>query len=338
MELLDTKRYQAPEFTRLSYHTSEARAFWAPAIQGASRIVSVAEMESVVQGLRPCGTLHIPNVDGDRVYARLARAGLKWKRLTKVGKSAGGFSHRRHPSVKEGDPNFSWFSVMGRTQKDVDDFSLGHVKSNHDLMGKQLGFPACCRRFFTRNWPKYCDPIWQAAANTPGAEYRIDKHVQFAQGLQPTADGEGAYPETVTHRIHIKGHPGCNAALRYVGARTWFHLPCSFQCEESIEKAEQWLTMMKELDPKAYLATKYLLSLPLAWDVCHGYTKVITPAFTVHAGSTESKHRYVVEYEADPSSLPASDIPGAANGLEWPMRPGDINTAPLMAAGPGGLT
>lgn len=308
MELLDTTRWQAPSFTRMSYHTTEARKYWAPLIQLMNGTVADLEIRSIAAGLRSCGTIHIPNVDGDQTYRKLAEAGLKWKRLTKVGHDPG-FSHRRHAAVQKGDLHYSWFSVMGRNQDDLDDFALAYEKSNHDLMGKLLGFPACCRRFFAQNWPKYCDPIWQSAANTEGAEL--------------------VGPRT----LHVKGHPGCNVMLRYIGVRTWFHLPCSLRCEETIALSESWLNLIREMDEASFEATRLLLSLPLAWDVNHGYAKVMTPAFTVHAGSTESRYRYVVEYEADPCGLPDLDIPGAANGLVWPMRPGDLNKAPLLAAG-----
>lgn len=320
MDLLDTKRFQAPSFTRVTFHSSAGRDYWGPMIESANRGSYEAELMSVAQGLRRCGTLHIPNVDGDATYQRLAAAGVKWLRLAKVGHSSG-FSHRRHPPVKDGDPNFSWFSVIGLDAQDLKDFALAHSKSNHAAMGRLLGFPSCCRGFFNKNWPKYCDPIWQSALNTEGV-----KRVALRQGST----------QLPVNRVQVAGHPGCNVMLRYIGVRTWFHLPCSLRCEATIRLSDTWMSLIRERSEASFTATKLLLSLPLAWDVCHGYARVITPAFTVHAGSTESRSRYVVEYQAHPSGLPAGDLPGAVQGMEWPMRPGDLNTAPLHAAG--GLT
>ena len=306
-------------FSRITHHSSEAQEYWGPVIQKARRASDETELVSVAEGLRDCGTVHIPNVNGDRVYATLAKYGLKWKRLVQVGPSEG-FSHRSHPPVEPGNPNFTWFSVVAKTEEKLEEFSEAHGtnQSNHEWIGQLLGFPICCRKFFTDQWPKYCDPIWQSALRTPGAEI-----VEWPATEMPV------------HVLKVTGHPGCNVMLRYIGARTWFHLPCSLRCEKTIELSEQWLQLVREYDEAGYTAMKYLLSLPLAWDVCHGYARVLTPAFTVHAGSVESAERYIVECEHDPYLLPAGEpIPGAVNGMRWPLRPGEgISNAPLYAAG-----
>lgn len=316
MEMLDTSRWNAPSFTRTTFHSTRAQEFWQSHIRRAGNSVELAEMESIVHGLRECGTIHIPNMNGDRVYEKLARAGLYWKQLAQVGSSQG-FSHRRHAPVTPGNPNFTWFTVMGSSQQVVDDWAMFYEASNHEAMGKLLGFPPCCRKFFVREWTQYCDPIWQAALNSQNAGEIIKNEAT----------------ERPEYRIHVVGHPGSNVMLRYVGVRTWFHIPCALNCQPTIEKSKQWMDLLEEIDSKCAQSLRYLLSLPLAWDVCHGYVKVITPAFTVHAGSVEAAHRYIVEYEADPCELPDGEIPGAVNGLTWPMRPSDMNTAPLVAAG-----
>ena len=58
MEMLDTKRYNAPSFTRITYHTTEGREFWAPLIAAASRSVQVMEMASVAEGRHAAHSEH----------------------------------------------------------------------------------------------------------------------------------------------------------------------------------------------------------------------------------------------------------------------------------------
>ena len=159
--------FEAPSFTRICYHSSEARDYWGKAFKLAGSVCWEAELRTAADGVRACGTCHIPNVGGDRMYEKLARYGLKWRRLTRVGPSAG-FSHRRHAPLQEGDPNFSWFTVVSSDDANLDAFEAAHSKSDHNAMGDLLGFPSCCVGGFNEHWPEYCDPIWQAAQATPG--------------------------------------------------------------------------------------------------------------------------------------------------------------------------
>lgn len=299
------KDFRAPTFTRVTYHSKEAQEYWSRLMTLASQYAQTAELVTVAEEIRDCGTTHIPNINGDRVYRKLADLGLKWRRLRKVGSSTG-FSHRAHPPVKEGDSNFSWFSVVSKKEECLDEFADAIEKGNHIMIGDFLGYPSCCTSWFSRVWPKFCDPIWQIAENTPGA-----KKAEWPF--------EHKYPIKV---LKVKGHPYTNPMMRYSNVRMMFHLPCSFQCEETIKRAEKWFEVLKELDENAARATGYLLSLPLAWDCCHGYLKVVNPPFSVHAGSVECAYRHVIWWEPSPCFLPDEDIPGAVSGTVYPfMRP-----------------
>ncbi|KKM68057.1 hypothetical protein LCGC14_1464720 [marine sediment metagenome] len=303
--------FEAPSFTRICYHSSEARDYWGKAFKLAGSVCWEAELRTAADGVRACGTCHIPNVGGDRMYEKLARYGLKWRRLTRVGPSAG-FSHRRHAPLQEGDPNFSWFTVVSSDDANLDAFEAAHSKSDHNAMGDLLGFPSCCVGGFNEHWPEYCDPIWQAAQATPGV-------VELPYVGGPYSINNP--PDRPVGTLQVRAHPATNNMLRYASARVMFHLTCQLQCPATIDRAEDWVRIMEEITPGGGKATIQLLSLPMAWDVCHGWVKVVTPAFTVHAGSVETQHRYIVQVEPDPWLLPFkySEIPGRVAGQFWPM-------------------
>ncbi|MHA2065248.1 MAG: hypothetical protein ACXABY_12800 [Candidatus Thorarchaeota archaeon] len=302
MKLLD-ENFNPPEFTRITYHSLEAREFWGKLITIANMVTNEAELRAVAEGLRRCATLHIPNVDGDKVYKQLAHYGLKWERMKKIG-SGSGFSHKAHPPPGETD-HYYWFTVAGKNEEDIEQFVLAEKNGNHVMMGDELGFSQCCIDHFSRVWPKYCDPIYQQAQATENA-YLVE------------------YPPTEAPTVvaRVVGHPYCNAALRYMGTRVWFHLPCKFDCEHTIERGKEWLDVVRDIEPPAVAALEHLLSLPMSWDVNHGYAKIITPAFTLHAGSVASAQRYIVQIDTDEnmtSYKSIKEIPGAVQGSVWPF-------------------
>jgi hypothetical protein len=305
---------EVPAFKRLNFHSSDAREYWGPMIVAARRAANEAELVTVAEGMRSCATVHIGNVNGQDMCNKLAGYGLVWKTLRKVGSSKG-FQHRHHPPAED-ETNFAWYAVVGKDRDVLEEFAQADQRSNHMIMGQLLGFPDCCCGFFEKVWPRYCDPVWQIAIRTPDA----------AEIEWPRATDR---PVTVAR---VSGHPATNCMLRYMSVRISFHLPCSFQCEKTIALSEKWMGVLESMDPKVAQATRYLLSLPLAWDVNHGYAKIVTPVFTLHSGSVETTHRYVLHFCPEPSMLPDGDIPGLVGGTFWPLGPktGTPRGAPLI--------
>lgn len=291
--------FNPPEFSRLTFHNAAGREFWAPKIREAASSAHKNELVTVSLGMRQCATLHIPNWNASQYYRQLTDLGLLWKHLRAVGSGPGGFSHKAHP-VPEDTVKFNWYTVVARTDEDLEAFAKAHEVNDHDTIGKMLGFPDCCREWFTKVWPTYRDPIWQQAENSP------QEAPQWPVGPMATT-------------LQVQGHPYCNSAMRYIGIRSMFHLPCSFNCEASIALGDQWFDIMRKHSPNAARWAGWMLSLPQRWDVLHGHAKTVTPAFTIHAGSVEAAERYVVIMKGYDAMLPPGDIPGAIGGIWYPM-------------------
>lgn len=72
-------------------------------------------------------------------------------------------------------------------------------KAGHGPAGELLGYPPCCRAFFSEHWGKVIDTTEAMARNANG-----------------------------------NGPPECNMLLRWLGIRMVSHLPCSFTCEATV--------------------------------------------------------------------------------------------------------
>ena len=151
------------------------------------------------------------------------------------------------------------------------EFKEAHFKGDHIKQGGFLEFPLCCREFFNEHWSKgYIDPIWQMV--------HPDKFVLIENN-------------TLFYEVE-DCHPFSNPLLRYAGIRVGFHIPCSFNCPETIQIAEQRLTLMKEDDKKLLIA---LLSMPMSWDCYHGTAIIKTPLFQIVMQSNPCTERFVVK-------------------------------------------
>jgi len=174
----------------------------------------------------------------------------------------------------EGDSNV--YCIIAREMDDalayLDAFNAG----DNVRQGEMLGFPSCCCLFFEQNWKAgYFDPVWQMTGKD-------------------------------------QSHPYANPLLRYIGLRVGFHIPCSFNCAETIKGAHARLLIAKDRDLVKLLTG--LLSMPISWSALHGQAVVRTPIFYLIT-QTVPTHK---EYRID---LKGSFMPNeAAAGVCFPFR------------------
>jgi len=164
-----------------------------------------------------------------------------------------------------GDSNV--YCVIARDIETANGFRKAFIAGDHDTQGHYLGFPKCCREFFAREWGAgNYDPI-------------------------PMMDRTGF-------------HPLSNPALRYIGVRVGFHIPCSFNCHRTVQSAIERLECGQYEDRKLLTA---FLSMPMQWDALHGILQIRTPLFWLIT-TTVPTHRAKID-------IPGSFIP--AEGV-WP--------------------
>ena len=145
------------------------------------------------------------------------------------------------------------YCVISRDIDTATEFREAFKAGNHIMQGELLGFPECCTAFFSEQWAvgNY-DPI----------------------------------PQMARERFH----PFSSPALRYVGLRVGFHIPCSFACEKTIDIAGKRLLLATDDERKLLTA---LLSMPIEWNARHGVLQIRTPIFFA-IGTTVPAHNDII--------------------------------------------
>jgi hypothetical protein len=338
-------------------------------------MVSELEVSSVARGHRPCAWQTIAEDQFPRFAAAWAEMGLISLPILRV-RNFTGFAHR-HEKPQPGE-RANVCVIVARTLKDALRFKAANASGDNDTQGELLGFPKCCRTFFSDAWAGgYYDPIWQIAENTVKKEEEknekihkafresggccewmnknghddcwhtdgtchVDGHADSHHDVyvdSPHCDTppqsecfegdktiwqmrEGIISSRIEHfegkKIKLWGsdvHPFANPLLRYAGIRVGFHLPCAFDCQETIAVAAERMDLAKETDPNLADILHGLLSMPMSWDVYHGIAVVRTPIFYLIVPSVPVAERHVVEVVSEPSFIPKE----SAKGMGFPF-------------------
>ena len=272
-----------PPSCRTTWVSEEARKVWASVLPRVSSMVSELEVSSVAKGHRPCAWQTIAEDQFPRLAAVWAEMGLVSLPILRV-RNFTGFAHR-HEKPRAGEQANVCVIIAG-SLKDALRFKAANASGDNDVQGELLGFPKCCRKFFDDAWAGgFFDPVWQAAMNT-NHDIVGERH------------------------IRVQGHPFANPILRYAGLRVGFHLPCAFDCRETIKVAIERMTLADQVDARLADILQGLLSMPMSWDVYHGIAVVRTPIFYLIVPSVPAAERHVVEVVSTPQLIPKESAKG----------------------------
>ena len=263
-------------FTRTIWHNHKDVELWKKKYNMACPLHHRAEYLMVKQGHRKCATTHLRPQTFEKTLEKIYQDNLVWLPIQRT-KSYNGFSHKHFPTDGN-DPDSSVYGVLARNLEDAELFrssSRNDEGTDHNTIGDLLGFPSCAGEFFNDIWLSgFFDPMWQQAVNTKNAELIDDRTVK------------------VTGSIYN------NQLLRYVGLRFNSHLPCSFNCDKSIETGKVWEEVGESLNKEAAGDLKDILRLDMEWSCLHGVAQIQTKYFTIITNSLPTKDRWVIKYEA----------------------------------------
>jgi hypothetical protein len=157
---------------------------------------------------------------------------------------------------------------------------------NNDAIGALLGYPKCCREFFEQAWVKerWFDTTWPMARNL--------------------AKGEIAEVPA-----------GVGILWRWHGVRTVSHLPCSFECQSSLEQSKTTLQIMAKRFPEEAEWLTEATSWPVEWTALHGIAEIRTPITRTSVATDATANKLTVRYLGE--GYPAE----GASGLTFPHRP-----------------
>jgi len=275
MELLNLK---VKPFCRTVWVSEKARSVWASAIPQINQLVQKLEVLSVKEGHRLAAWQTIRQDRLVEIAARWADMGLVSLPIKAV-RAFQGFSHY-HEAPIPGDPSTNVCAIVTKDPAVLVEYKKAHAAGDNVTQGRLLGFPKCCCEFFEHVWEnRHYDPIWQAAKRSNYKRYHKGIRSHIIEG--------------------VKAHPFSNPMLRYLGVRLGFHIPCSFECKDTIESGEKRFELGLAIDSELMVLLGSLLRMPMSWDCLKGIAVVRTPIFYTIVGSVPYAERRVVEVEGD---------------------------------------
>lgn len=194
-------------------------------------------------------------------------------------------------SYQEGQP-FTYRAIVVRQDAGVGDLARQFLAGNNEAIGRALGYPACCRRFFERVWiqEKWLDTTW------PMADHKSD-------------------PDVRTMRYEVGDRWPANILGRWVGVRAIPWLPCSFTCQATTEAwLQEWGPLALEIDSDAVGWLRTLLGASWRWSALHGIAEIETSIFKVSTRTDTCDELHVVEY------LGEHELEAGATGTRFPFQ------------------
>lgn len=285
---LDRLDWTLPEFTRVAWTSDEAREVWAPRLERLSELAREVEWHAVAAGVRACAWKLLSAEDFARDAPMWADCGLAARPLQKVAASSAYSNRARPPASGE---RFAVRVVIGRPE-DVDRFAGAWTSDDHDQVGALLGYPPCCRRFFTKYWIEHrcLDTTWPMALASAG-------------------EPAGTTIEVAADR------PATNVLWRWVGVRAVPHLPCGFACAATVRFAEALRKISESLGFLDELGWQdEILSWPVEWSALHGIAEVKNPILKISTQTDATAGKHVVRW------LGTRYPKEGAKGLGFPYR------------------
>ena len=268
MERLD---FTLPEFARYSWASDLAHSTWEPRFRRIGAAWAQIEWLSVVEGLRACALVTVSAEDFLKQGARWAGHGLCNLPVAMEAAANLPYCASSGGPRQPGQP-FEFRLVLGRPA-DVVCFKEAWDAGDHEAMGAMLGYPACCTRFFHDTWVDegLVDTTWPMAL-------RSTRH---------TADQ--------SHTLEVSGPSEANILWRWMGLRAVPHLPCSFECAETVFFGRSMIALARRAgyaEEMDWLSA--VLDWPIEWSALHGIAEIKTPLLKVSTLTDATPVRYTV--------------------------------------------
>jgi hypothetical protein len=276
--------FTLPDFTRYCWVDEATRREWEPRLERISRAWAEIEYLSVVSRIRPCGLCWIPKSAVEEAVSR-------WR------------SHRLSaasvPAEGEGlrPPYSNMIRVVVGSYEDVQSFKESWQARDHDSVGRLLGYPTCCRTFFSR--------VWVACNCTDTTWFMATSRDDDAVHLVDAEPGKDQF---------------CNILWRWLGIRAVPHLPCAFDCAASAALGEKLIGVgvsIGYVEEMKWL--REVLSWPAEWSALHGIAEIKTPILKIATRTDSTPCKYVVRWRG--SSYPERGITGLQFPYRAPVRP-----------------
>lgn len=269
--------------------SADAQRTWEPRVRAAADVWVTLERESVYSGLRSSGLLLLTPFDFIQEQMRAAAQGLSLIALAAQPLGLGAYSAGQQTDGPQG--------MRCALTRDAAAWREAWQSQDDEKIGSLLGYPECCRRFFSETWGKgQTDPV----------------------------------PEGTVKSIE------CNTMLRWLGLRLVPHLPCRVDCAASVEQGRGFAALGEQLGfHQAVEWMRELLALPLTYSSLHGIGTVVTPVFKFEFSSDYRavERRIVLGGKIADSPVRYEPMPWEDNGFTTARSMLAAHTVVAMAFG-----
>lgn len=280
-------------FTTFNWKSADARDVWSEYKKGMRAAKDEAEWRSVLdnQTDRKAAIIHVNNFNREEWLRRVGEYDLHYRDI-RFSRPYQGFSHEFLPA-EPNDPERITYAVIAENSDIAD--KMEELETNnggsgrHDGVGELLGFPDCCRKFFNDIWladneqdVHIRDPMYEITCNSDNVE-KVD--------------------DSPEHLIVNDPNPGACVMWRYYGISYLTHMPCSWDCEKSIELARNRYRIMAEngYEEAADMIHQWL-SQPFKWSGYHGLAHVENEYATTETNTANYLNEKIVEWNPQTDS------------------------------------
>ena len=236
-----------PDWTRWAWAGMVERDWWRPIFTATSNAWHEIERLSVVEGLRPAARTTVDSADTLIQCVEWAQAhGIVCLPYTRTVKNNNYSSVNLGTTVGSSD---AFHVLYVRPEHYHDAFDL----HNNEKLGTLLGYPECCRTAFHKTWGVgQVDSTWE----------------QTHEGTAPN------------------GPPESSTLFRWMGIRLVSHMPCSHQCEASVEIGKRMYDLgYKHGFIEEMIATREILNWPVRWSRMFGIAELVSPVLKISTRS-----------------------------------------------------
>jgi hypothetical protein len=264
------RRPAGPEFVEQQWVSDAVRDLWTPRINAIKALWRELEWRSVATKFRSCGITTASPSQLAQLSELVAPAGLTAVPLVEIPKTDAYQSQLR--PLEKGQPGM--FLCVVAEPRTAAKFVEYWKTNTHTEIGRLLGYPLCCIAFFQRIWGQlaFLDTTWPMARNTQGAEL-------------------------IGQTLVVHGPWQANLLLRWLGVRSVPHLPCSFNCDETVRFANRYLEVTAPDEfPDARRFLEEMLSWPIEWTASQGVAEIHLPVMTIRASTDWTERSYGVQW------------------------------------------
>ena len=267
-----------PDWTRIQWTNMENKIKYGPILNSITHAWKQIERMSVVHDLRSCTLDSISSTELIALTEEYKKYGVYIVPLAKEGITHT-YSSTTQPYIN-GKP-YRLRVVFTKSEELAQEFFTvwNAPVLDNSRIGELLGYPKCCTDFYKKYWvdQRFVDTTWVMSVD----KLPIDEEART---------------------VHIKSDtpPECNILWRWQGVRLVSHLPCSFDCEHTVDIGRRNAELGRKLGFNAEMDLAYeLLTWPVEWSALHGIAEIKTPINKVSSRTDMTPWKYTVQKHSD---------------------------------------